>query len=156
MVKDASLRRSRGQKQTVKNVQLSWYQYLTNETSTNQMWAYLAIVGDMDKAEAEKVGTKYFAKWQKAKYRSFTLQSTQIPQLKNGVGLVDRSSSVQNCKWHRTAIDLTLGDEWLYFEPCVNQIFGWRSSFPTFQWNLREDKGYTYGAIFLHWRRISL
>lgn len=129
--------------ETVKNVELtdikSYY-----ETFFKPNIAYLAIVGDMDKAEAEKVVTKYFAKWQKGEVPTFTYNKP-APASKNAVGLVDRSSSVQTVIDIAQPIDLKLGDEDYISSRVLNQIFGGGSSSRLFM-NLREDKGYTYGA----------
>jgi predicted Zn-dependent peptidase len=129
--------------ETVKNVQLSDIKSYY-ETFFKPNISYLAIVGDMDKAEAEKVVTKYFAKWKKGEVPKFTYKEP-APAAKNAVGLVDRSSSVQTVINIAQPIDLTLGDEEYISSRVLNQIFGGGSSARLFM-NLREDKGYTYGA----------
>jgi len=128
---------------TVKNVQLSDIKSYY-ETFFKPNIAYLAIVGDMDKAEAQKVVTKYFAKWQKGEVPTFTYKKPS-PTTKNEVGLVDRSSSVQTVIDIAQPIDLKLGDQEYISSRVLNQIFGGGSSARLFM-NLREDKGYTYGA----------
>jgi len=129
--------------QTVKNVQLSDIKSYY-ETFFKPNVAYLAIVGDMDKAEARKVVTKYFAKWEKGEVPKFTYNEP-APAAKNAVGLVDRSSSVQTVINIAQPIDLKLGDDAYIASRVLNQIFGGGSSSRLFM-NLREDKGYTYGA----------
>ncbi|MFT7204331.1 MAG: zinc protease [Algoriphagus sp.] len=129
--------------QTVKNVQLSDIKSYY-ETFFKPNVAYLAIVGDMDKAEAEKVVNKYFAKWQKGEVPTFTYNKP-VAASKNAVGLVDRSSSVQTVINIAQPIDLKLGDQEYISSRVLNQIFGGGSSARLFM-NLREDKGYTYGA----------
>lgn len=106
--------------------------------------AYLAIVGDMSKAEAEKVVKEHFSKWKSGDVPKFTYDAP-VPATKNVVGLVDRSSSVQTVIDIAQPIDLTLGDEEYIASRVLNQIFGGGSSSRLFM-NLREDKGYTYGA----------
>lgn len=106
--------------------------------------AYLAIVGDMSKAEAEKVVKEHFSKWKSGDVPKFTYDAP-APATKNVVGLVDRSSSVQTVIDIAQPIDLTLGDEEYISSRVLNQIFGGGSSSRLFM-NLREDKGYTYGA----------
>lgn len=106
--------------------------------------AYLAIVGDMSKSEAEEVVNKYFSDWKPGDVPKFTYDSPS-PASKNIVGLVDRSSSVQTVIDIAQPIDLTLGDEDYISSRVLNQIFGGGSSSRLFM-NLREDKGYTYGA----------
>ncbi|WP_057938235.1 M16 family metallopeptidase [Algoriphagus resistens] len=106
--------------------------------------AYLAIVGDMSKSEAEEVVNTYFSDWKPEDVPKFTYDSPS-PASKNIVGLVDRSSSVQTVIDIAQPIDLTLGDEDYISSRVLNQIFGGGSSSRLFM-NLREDKGYTYGA----------
>jgi hypothetical protein len=98
----------------------------------------------MDKAEAEKVVKKYFGKWEKGDVPKFTYKDP-VPATKNAVGLVDRSSSVQTVINIAQPIDLTLGDENYIASRLLSDIFGGGFSSRLFQ-NLREDKGYTYGA----------
>ncbi|MDR7132500.1 putative Zn-dependent peptidase [Algoriphagus sp. 4150] len=106
--------------------------------------AYLAIVGDMSKSEAEEVVKKYFSEWERGDVPKFTYDAPTPPS-KKMVGLVDRSSSVQTVIDIAQPIDLTLGDEDYISSRVLNQIFGGGSSSRLFM-NLREDKGYTYGA----------
>lgn len=106
--------------------------------------AYLAIVGNMDKAEAEKVVKKYFSDWKAGDVPKFTYDDP-APVTKNAVGMVDRSSSVQTVIDIAQPIDLKVGDEDYISSRVLNQIFGGGSSSRLFM-NLREDKGYTYGA----------
>ncbi|WP_373396934.1 pitrilysin family protein [Algoriphagus halophilus] len=106
--------------------------------------AYLAIVGDMDKAEAEKVVNEFFAKWEPGDVPTFTYKTPERPE-ENVVGLVDRSSSVQTNINIVQPVNLKIGDENYISSRLVNQILGGGSSSRLFM-NLREDKGYTYGA----------
>ena len=106
--------------------------------------AYLAIVGDMDKAEAEKVVKKYFASWKPGDVPTFTYEKPKRPE-SDIVGLVDRSSSVQTIINIVQPVELQVGDEDYISSRLVNQILGGGSSSRLFM-NLREDKGYTYGA----------
>ncbi|PZX50735.1 putative Zn-dependent peptidase [Algoriphagus ratkowskyi] len=106
--------------------------------------AYLAIVGDMSKSEAEEVVKKYFGKWKAGDVPKFTYNAP-VAASKTVVGLVDRSSSVQTVIDIAQPIELTLGDADYISSRVLNQIFGGGSSSRLFT-NLREDKGYTYGA----------
>jgi len=106
--------------------------------------AYLAIVGDMSKSEAEEVVKKYFSDWKPGDVPKFTY-AAPVPSTKTVVGMVDRSSSVQTVIDIAQPIDLTLGDEDYISSRLLNQVFGGGSSSRLFM-NLREDKGYTYGA----------
>lgn len=106
--------------------------------------AYLAIVGDMDKAEAEIVVKKYFANWKTGKVPTFTYPVPQR-QAKNTVALVDRSTSVQTVIDIAQPLQMKIGDPDYISSRVLNQILGGGSSSRLFM-NLREDKGYTYGA----------
>jgi zinc protease len=106
--------------------------------------AYLAIVGDMDKAEAEKVVKQYFGKWQKGEVPKFTYPMPERAS-KRAVALVDRSSSVQSVINLTQPVKMKIGDEDYISSRVLNQILGGGSASRLFM-NLREDKGYTYGA----------
>lgn len=106
--------------------------------------AYLAIVGDIKKKEAEKLVKKYFAKWEKGDVPSKTHPTPTAPD-KNLVALVDRSSSVQSVINITYPIELKPGSEDVIPATILNTILGGGSSARLFT-NLREDKGYTYGA----------
>ncbi|WP_297338345.1 insulinase family protein [Algoriphagus sp.] len=106
--------------------------------------AYLVIVGDMTKDEAEQVVGTYFSQWEKGEVPSFDYPTpTRTNATK--VGLVDRSSSVQTVINVSQPVSLKLGDEDYIPSRLLNQILGGGSSSRLFV-NLREDKGYTYGA----------
>lgn len=106
--------------------------------------AYLAIVGDMDKAEAEVVVKKYFANWKTGKVPTFTYPVPQR-QAKNTVALVDRSTSVQTVIDIAQPLEMKIGDSDYISSRVLNEILGGGFSSRLFL-NLREDKGYTYGA----------
>ena len=106
--------------------------------------AYLAIVGDMDKAEAEKVVKQYFGKWTKGEVPKFTYPMPERAS-KRAVALVDRSSSVQSVINLTQPVAMKIGDADYISSRVLNQILGGGMSSRLFL-NLREDKGYTYGA----------
>jgi predicted Zn-dependent peptidase len=106
--------------------------------------AYLAIVGDMDKVEAEKVVNQYFGAWEKGEVPTFSY-TKPIRAAKQAVALVDRSSSVQSVINVTQPVDMKIGDEDYISSRLLNQILGGGSASRLFM-NLREDKGYTYGA----------
>jgi zinc protease len=106
--------------------------------------AYLAIVGDMDKAEAQKVVNKYFGTWKKGVVPTFTY-AKPVRAAKQAVALVDRSSSVQSVINVTQPVDMKIGDEDYISSRLLNQILGGGSASRLFM-NLREDKGFTYGA----------
>lgn len=106
--------------------------------------AYLAIVGDMDKAEAEKVVKQYFGDWNQGDVPKFTYPMPERAS-KRAVALVDRSSSVQSVINLTQPVKMKIGDEDYITSRLLNQILGGGSASRLFM-NLREDKGYTYGA----------
>lgn len=106
--------------------------------------AYLAIVGDMDKAEAEKVVKQYFGNWTQGEVPKFTYPMPERAS-KRAVALVDRSSSVQSVINLTQPVQMKIGDPDYISSRLLNQVLGGGSSSRLFM-NLREDKGYTYGA----------
>ncbi|MFC3415852.1 M16 family metallopeptidase [Algoriphagus hitonicola] len=106
--------------------------------------AYLVVVGDMTKAEAEQVVGDYFSRWEQGDVPSFDYPTPSRTNTTK-VGLVDRSSSVQTVINVSQPVELKLGDKDYIPSRLLNQILGGGSSSRLFV-NLREDKGYTYGA----------
>ncbi len=106
--------------------------------------AYLAIVGDMDKAEAQKVVNQYFGAWKKGVVPTFTYPMP-VRAAKQAVALVDRSASVQSVINITQPVAMKIGDPDYISSRLLNQILGGGSASRLFM-NLREDKGYTYGA----------
>jgi len=107
--------------------------------------AYLAIVGDMTKEEAEEVIPRYFSIWEVGEVPTFTYEKPSAASITE-VDLVDKSSAVQSVIQITQPIDLTLGDENYIESRVLNQIFGGGGFSGRLLQNLREDKGYTYGA----------
>lgn len=106
--------------------------------------AYLAIVGDINKKEAQKLVKKYFTNWQKGDVPSPTYETPKAPE-KTFVALVDKPSAVQSVIDITYPIVLKPGTPDVIKTRVLNQILGGGSSARLFT-NLREDKGYTYGA----------
>jgi len=106
--------------------------------------AYLAIVGDMDKSEAQKVVNQYFGTWKKGVVPTFTYPMP-ARAAKQAVALVDRSSSVQSVIDVTQPVKMKIGDADYISSRLLNQILGGGSASRLFM-NLREDKGFTYGA----------
>lgn len=129
--------------ETVKNVAVDDVK-LYYHTFFKPNIAYLAIVGDMDKKEAEKVVKQYFSQWKKGEVPNYTYDQPQRIA-KNEVDLVDRSASVQTVIDVVQPVQLTIGDDDYIASRALNQILGGGSASRLFL-NLREDKGYTYGA----------
>lgn len=106
--------------------------------------SYMAIVGNITKKEAEKLVKKYFDNWEKGEIPSVNYETPKAPE-KTTVALVDRSTSVQSVIDIAYPVELRPGTEDVIPATIMNNIFGGGSSARLFT-NLREDKGYTYGA----------
>ena len=105
--------------------------------------AYLAIVGDISKKEAKKLVKKAFGKWEKGQVPAHEYPDPQGPD-ETVVALVDRPTAVQSVVHIMNPIELEPGQEEVITGRVMNEILGGGDA-RLFK-NLREDKGYTYGA----------
>ena len=106
--------------------------------------AYLSIVGDITKDDAEDLIEQYLGKWQRGDVPKHEYKKPRTP-LVNKVAIVDRPNSVQSVIHITYPIDLKRGSEDVIKASLCNTILGGSFSSRLMQ-NLREDKGYTYGA----------
>lgn len=106
--------------------------------------AYLAIVGDINKKEAEVLVKKYFSKWEKGTVPTKSYDKP-TPPAKNMVALVDRAASVQTVVDVTYPLEMNLSNSDYLASRVLNYILGGGASSRLFM-NLREKKGYTYGA----------
>lgn len=106
--------------------------------------AYLVVVGDIDKSEAEDLVGEYFSNWEKGETPKFEHKNPKAPLVRK-VALVDRPASVQSVINITYPIDLKIGSDDAIKVQILNQILGGGSASRLFQ-NLREDKAFTYGA----------
>ncbi len=107
--------------------------------------AYLVIVGDITPAEAKIQAEKYFGKWEKGVIPSFKYDT---PQLSNGaqVRFANKDGAVQSLVNISYFIDLKPGSEDAIKTSLMNSILGGGIFSGRLMQNLREKKGYTYGA----------
>ncbi|QNL50493.1 insulinase family protein [Olivibacter sp. SDN3] len=105
---------------------------------------YLAIVGDITKKEAELLVKKYFSTWEKGDVSKKEWPAPSAPE-KTTVVLVNRPSSVQSVMNVTYPVELKHNNPDALPLQVLNNILGGGSAGRLFQ-NLREDKGYTYGA----------
>lgn len=105
--------------------------------------AILAIAGDVKAAEVVAKLKKWLAGWQKTDLKEVNPPNPQ-PTAKEKIYLVDRPNSVQtNLQMGNISMDRRSED---YIAMTVlNRVLGGGSTARLFM-NLREDKGYTYGA----------
>ena len=106
--------------------------------------AYLVIVGDITKKEAQKLVKKYFNDWEQGEVKKENFEAPVVPE-KNIVALVDRPSSVQSVINITYPLENKPGSPDNMPVAVMNEILGVGFSARINQ-NLREDKGYTYGA----------
>lgn len=123
---------------TLEDVQNTYRNYFVPEN------AYLVVVGDITSKEVKKIAKKTFGKWKKA-----TPPGTSIPNVKPAqytqINFVDMPNAVQSEIIVQNTVDLKMADKDYFPVLVMNQILG--GSFGSYlNMNLREDKGYTYGA----------
>lgn len=106
--------------------------------------AYLAIVGNINKKEAEQLVNKYFKDWKRGNVPSRAYEKPVAPE-KSFVAFVDRSASVQSVVNVTYPMEMHLTNPDYIASRVLNYILGGGSSSRLFM-NLRESKGYTYGA----------
>lgn len=106
--------------------------------------SYLVIVGDVQAAEAKKIATKYFGKWAKGEVARPTLPKPAQPEATK-VAFVNKTGAVQSIINITYPVDINLRNPEFIKAFIANVVlggyFGSRLSA-----NIREDKGYTYGA----------
>ena len=106
--------------------------------------AYMAFIGDIDKKEAKKLVKKYFKEWKAEKAPEFTLPTPKKVQYRQ-IDFVNMPNAVQSEIIAQNTVDLKMSDPDYFPVLVANQILG--GSFGSYlNMNLREDKGYTYGA----------
>ena len=106
--------------------------------------AYMAFVGDISKKEAKNLVDKYFNDWKADVAPEVTLPSPQKAQFRQ-INFVNMSNAVQSEIIAQNVVDLKMNDPDYFPVLVANQILG--GSFGSYlNMNLREDKGYTYGA----------
>ncbi|HZU31564.1 MAG TPA: pitrilysin family protein [Candidatus Angelobacter sp.] len=105
--------------------------------------AILAIAGDVTVAQAKELAQKYFGAWKTHAIEAPTLGAVTAPAAAH-IFLVDRPGSVQS-NILAGALSLKRSDPEYIPLVVTNRILGGGSAARLFS-NLREEKGYTYGA----------
>ena len=126
------------EKITLQDVQNYYRNYFVPEN------AYMAFIGDIDKKEAKKLVKEYFKVWKAEKAPEFSLPEPKKAQYRQ-IDFVNMSNAVQSEIIAQNTVDLKMTDADYFPVLVANQILG--GSFGSYlNMNLREDKGYTYGA----------
>lgn len=106
--------------------------------------SYLIVVGDITPAQALAKATQYFGKWQKGTVAKTTFAAPVAPK-QTQVDFVNRDGSVQSVINFTYPVQLKPSQPDYLAVVVMNTLFGGDSNSRLYQ-NLREDKGYTYGA----------
>lgn len=106
--------------------------------------AYLVVIGDVKTKDVKKLANKYFKKWKKSSVPSY-----ELPEVENvaqtEINFIDFPNAVQSEIHVINTIKLQKGDDDYFPVLIADQILGGGGEGRLFL-NLREDKGYTYGA----------
>ena len=104
----------------------------------------LAFVGDITVDEAKELTEKYLGDWRKKEVTQKDYKQPKPPLVRK-VALSDRPASVQSVINVTYPIDLKKGSDDVIKVSVLSTLLGGSFSSRLMQ-NLREDKGYTYGA----------
>ena len=107
--------------------------------------AYMVIVGDIDVATAREVMDKYFGQWERGEVPTHTYPTPQPPAGRR-VAFAERMGASQSTVAITYPVVLTPGHEDAIKVSVMNSILGGGVFSGRLMQNLREDKGYTYGA----------
>ena len=107
--------------------------------------SYLVIVGDISLKQAKKDAKKYFGSWEMA---DVAKHEYQFPNKNIGtrIALIDKEDAVQSYINITYPVNLKIGDKNAIPAILANNILGSGTFSSRLISNLREDKGYTYGA----------
>jgi predicted Zn-dependent peptidase len=106
--------------------------------------AYLVIVGDVDFKEVKKLVKTHFNNWEKGELPSYTMPKVDNVA-KTEINFVNMPNAVQSNIAVINTVELKMGNPDYFAVLLANKIFGGGGEGRLFL-NLREDKGYTYGA----------
>ncbi|MFD2099885.1 M16 family metallopeptidase [Flagellimonas iocasae] len=107
--------------------------------------AYLVIVGDVELENVKELVTKDFTPWSKAVPPSFSYSKPTDVQYTQ-INFVDAPNAVQSEVAVENIVDLKMKDDDYLHALLANRILGGGPQ-GRVNLNLREDKGYTYGAF---------
>ena len=129
--------------ETIKSLTLADIQNYYNNFYVPQN-AYLVVIGDVKTPEVKKLVEKNFASWKKSELPKTTMPTVNnVPETQ--VNFVDFPNAVQSEVQVTNTIKLQKGDPDYFPVLIANKILGGGGEARLFL-NLREDKGYTYGA----------
>jgi len=106
--------------------------------------ATLVVVGDVSMAKVKRNVKKYFGDWEPEEMEEPSFPKPQ-PPASTQVDFVDKKGAVQSVVNITYPVYLKPGDDDFIAANVMNSILGGGSNGRLFK-NIREDKGYTYGA----------
>lgn len=107
--------------------------------------AYIVVVGDIDTKTVKNQIKKYFGKWQKADLQDLPAPVLPANVATTEINFVDMPNAVQSNISVTNNVDLKQNESDYFAALMANNILGGGGEGYLFK-NLREDKGYTYGA----------
>lgn len=107
--------------------------------------AYLVIVGDISVDEAREVSRRYFGSWEAAQVPTHTYVVPEAPAGRKAA-FADRTGAVQSVVRVTYPVELLPGSPDAIKASVMNAVLGGGAFSGRLIQNLREDKGYTYGA----------
>ncbi len=107
--------------------------------------AYLVIVGDINAAEARAVAERHFGSWEPGEVPTRSFPTPTAPAGRR-VAMANRSGAVQSVVMVAHPVVLPPGHEDAITVSVMNSVLGAAGFSGRLLQNLREDKGYTYGA----------
>lgn len=107
--------------------------------------AHLVIVGDITTSKAKKLVKEYFGDWESGEVPTHEYEVPTPPE-GNTVAFANRSGAVQSVFSVTYPINRTPGHPDAIKSSVMNSILGGGVFSGRLMQNLREDKGYTYGA----------
>lgn len=106
--------------------------------------AYLVVLGDVDFKTVKKQITTLFSGWKRGEFIAPELPKVTNPKTTE-INFINMSNAVQSEISIVNTVDLKMSDPDYFAALLANQILGAGGTGRLYK-NLREDKGYTYGA----------
>ena len=130
--------------ETINNIEfgdvLAFYEKYFNPSN-----AYLVIVGDVDYGDMKRKIKEQFGKWEKTAGIDITIADPAPNAQYTQINFVDMPNAVQSNISLTNNVDFKMKDDDYHAVLIANKILG--GGFGSYlNMNLREDKGYTYGA----------
>jgi zinc protease len=107
--------------------------------------AYMIIVGDIRTEQAKELMERYFSAWQPGEVPTHNYE-IPLPPPGNTVAIAERAGAVQSVISVTYPVYLKPGDPDAISASVMNGILGGGAFSGRLMQNLREDKGFTYGA----------